>query len=191
LRHDGGSDSLGIANAVRYALNNWGVNPAKVIVSGSSSGAMMANVLAGAYPDLFKGAASIAGVPYSCFATNDGSMWNNACAAGQISKSGSDWANSVRSAYSGYSGSYPKMFLVHGTSDTTLNYNNFNEEIKQWTSIQGVSGSPTSTVGNDPQGGVTHTSYGSNVQAYSVSGGTHDVAYQKIYESQQVAFFGL
>ncbi|KAH8832333.1 acetyl xylan esterase [Flagelloscypha sp. PMI_526] len=191
LKHDGGSDSLGIANAVRYALNNWGVNSAKVFVTGSSSGAMMANVLAGAYPDLFKAAVAVAGVPYGCFATTDGSMWNSACANGQVTKTGADWAALVKTAYSGYSGSYPKFMAIHGTADTTLYYTNFGEEIKQWTSIWGVSSTPSSTVSNNPASGVTHTSYGSNVQGYSVAGGTHDVAFANIYETTQIAFFGL
>ncbi|KAH8832338.1 acetyl xylan esterase [Flagelloscypha sp. PMI_526] len=191
LKHDGGSDSLGIANAVRYALNNWGVNSAKVFVSGSSSGAMMANVLAGAYPDLFKAAVAVAGVPYGCFATTDGSMWNSACANGQVTKTGADWAALVKTAYPGYTGSYPKFMAIHGTADTTLYYTNFGEEIKQWTSIWGVSSTPSSTVSNQPASGVTHTSYGSNVQGYSVAGGTHDVAYANIYESTQITFFGL
>ncbi|KAH8831945.1 carbohydrate esterase family 1 protein [Flagelloscypha sp. PMI_526] len=188
LKHDGGSDSLGIANAVRYALNNWGVNPAKVFVTGSSSGAMMSNVLAGAYPDLFKAAASVAGVPFACFATTDGSMWNSACANGQVTKTGASWAALVKAAYPGYTGSYPRFVAFHGTADTTLYYPNFGEEIKEWTSVWGVSSTPTSTVSNDPASGVTHTSYGGNVQGYSVAGGTHGIA---LYESQQIAFFGL
>ncbi|KAJ3530801.1 hypothetical protein NMY22_g8421 [Coprinellus aureogranulatus] len=66
LTHDGGGDSLGLANAVRYALTEWGVDREKVFVTGFSSGAMMTNVMAGTYPDLFKGGAPFAGVAMGC-----------------------------------------------------------------------------------------------------------------------------
>lgn len=89
LTHDGGGDSLAIANMVRYAIANWGVDSSRVFMTGTSSGAMMTNVLAGAYPDLFKAGAAFAGVPYGCFAGPN--MWNNACAQGQTTKTPQEW----------------------------------------------------------------------------------------------------
>ena len=47
LTHNGGGDSLGIANVVRYAVANYGVDASRVFSTGSSSGAMMTNVLMG------------------------------------------------------------------------------------------------------------------------------------------------
>lgn len=89
LTHDAGGDSLGIANMVRYAIQNWGVDPARVFMTGTSSGAMMTNVLAGSYPDIFRAGAAFAGVPYGCFSGSG--MWNNQCANGQLSKTGQQW----------------------------------------------------------------------------------------------------
>ena len=89
LTHNGGGDSLAIASVVKYAIANYGVDPARVFMTGTSSGAMMTNVLAGAYPDLFAAGAAFAGVPYACFAGSG--MWNNACANGQTTKTGAQW----------------------------------------------------------------------------------------------------
>ena len=47
LTHNSGGDSLGLANFVRYALTTYGGDEKKVFVTGTSSGAMMTNVLAG------------------------------------------------------------------------------------------------------------------------------------------------
>lgn len=44
LTHNGGSDSIAMAAAVTYAINKWGVDPNRVYVTGTSSGAMMTNV---------------------------------------------------------------------------------------------------------------------------------------------------
>lgn len=41
LTHDGGSDSTGLANMVRYALRQYNGDPSRVYVTGESSGAMM------------------------------------------------------------------------------------------------------------------------------------------------------
>lgn len=41
MTHDGGANSNSIANMVRYALQTYKADPAKVFVTGTSSGAMM------------------------------------------------------------------------------------------------------------------------------------------------------
>lgn len=49
LTHNSGGDSLGLANFVRYALSTYNGDAGKVFATGTSSGAMMTNVLAGIY----------------------------------------------------------------------------------------------------------------------------------------------
>jgi acetylxylan esterase len=55
LTHNGGGDSLGVANVARYAISNLGVDASQVFVTGTSSGAMLTSVMLGAYPDIFSG----------------------------------------------------------------------------------------------------------------------------------------
>jgi acetylxylan esterase len=130
LTHNGGGDSLGIASMVRYAIANYGVDASRVFMTGTSSGAMMTNVLAGAYPDLFKAGAAFAGVPYGCFAGPD--MWNTPCAQGTLTKTAQQWViqtnvslleftltfkqgDQVRTGYPGYTGARPKLQIWQGT----------------------------------------------------------------------------
>ncbi|KAI8304685.1 Acetylxylan esterase A [Colletotrichum sp. SAR11_240] len=70
LSHDGGGDSLGIVSMVRWTLENYDVDPDRVFALGTSSGAMMTNVLVGAYPDVFAAGAAFAGVPFGCYAAD-------------------------------------------------------------------------------------------------------------------------
>ncbi|KAG6901396.1 hypothetical protein C0995_012520 [Termitomyces sp. Mi166 len=186
LTHNGGGDSLGIVSAVRYAISTYNVDPNRVFATGTSSGAMMTNVLAGAYPDVFKACSAFAGVPYGCFAGPD--MWNNACATGTLSKTAQQWGDLVRSGYPGYSGARPKMQIWQGTLDTTLNYNNFAEGIKQWTNIFGYSSNPTSVTQNSPLPNWTRSVYGPNFQAISAAGVDHNIPTQ---ENDVLAWFGL
>ena len=176
LRHNGGSDPVGIVSMVQYAINNLHGDSSRVYVTGASSGGMMTNVLIGDYPDVFKAGAAFMGVPFACFATTDGSMWNSTCANGNSIKTPQQWGDLVRGAFSGYTGARPRMQLWHGTADTTLFYPNFGEEIKQWTNVLNVSQTPTLT--DHPQSSWTHTRYGGTgvnapVEAFSIQGAGH------------------
>jgi acetylxylan esterase len=107
LTHDAGGDSLGIASAVRYALENFSVDASRVFVTGTSSGgkeflltpghlsenvpAMMTNVMSGSYPELFAAASAYSGVPFGCFAGP--TEWNEECAQGQLIKTAEEWVS--------------------------------------------------------------------------------------------------
>jgi acetylxylan esterase len=192
LRRDGGSDPVGLMSMVRYVQQRYpNTDPNKVFVTGTSSGAMMTNVMLGDYPDVFKAGAAFAGVPFACFATTDGSMWNSQCAQGQIIRTPQEWGNLVRNAFPGYTGTRPRMQIWHGTNDETLRYPNFGEQIKQWTNVLGLSQTPTFT--DTPQSGYTRTRYGGTggmapVEAISMQGVSHNLP---VNAAEVIRFFGL
>jgi poly(hydroxyalkanoate) depolymerase family esterase len=193
LRRNGGSDPVGIMSMVTYTRQAYGADPNRTYVTGASSGAMMTNVLIGNYPDVFKAGAAFMGVPHSCFATTDGSMWNSQCANGQRIMSAQQWGDLARAAFPGYSGARPRMQLFHGTNDTTLRYPNFGEEIKQWTNVLGLSQTPNST--DTPQSGWTRTRYGGTgtmapVEGISVANGGHNLPLTG-QARMAIQFFGL
>jgi poly(hydroxyalkanoate) depolymerase family esterase len=193
LRRGGGSDPVGIMSMVNYTRQRYNVDPSRVFVSGVSSGAMMTNVMAAEYPDVFKAGAAFMGVPAGCFATTDGSTWNSQCANGQLTRTAQQWGDLARSMDPGYTGSYPRMQLWHGTVDTTLNYVNFGEEIKQWTNLNGVGQSAVLT--DSPQSGWTRTRYGNSgtmspVEGISVAGAGHQLP-QTGMVAYAIAFLGL
>jgi acetylxylan esterase len=191
LTRGGGGDPDGIVSMVRFVEQHNNADPSRVFATGISSGAMTTNVLLAEYPDVFRAGSAYAGVPYTCFATTDGSLWNNACANGQVTRTAQQWGDAVRAADPGFSGRRPRMQLWHGTADTTLNFVNFGEEIKQWTNANGLTQTPTST--DSPQSGWTHTTYADSsgavlVDATSEQGVTHNIPLQ---EASTIHFFGL
>lgn len=192
LHHDAGGDSLGIASMVRWTLERYAdvVDADRVFVTGVSSGAMMTNVLAAAYPDLFVAGSAFAGVPYACFAGDGYDVWSADCAEGRITRSAAEWAELVRAAYPAYNGSRPKMQLLHGTADEVLDVVNYREEIKMWTSVLGEDGEPTSTVADTPQQGWTKYLYGDRglVEGFLADGVSHDIPDQV---DEVVRFFDL
>ncbi|SCG43539.1 extracellular catalytic domain type 1 short-chain-length polyhydroxyalkanoate depolymerase [Micromonospora coxensis] len=191
LRRDGGSDPVGIKSMVDYVRQRYPVDPNRIFATGISSGAMMTNVLLGLYPDVFHAGAAFSGVPFGCFATTNGSEWNSECADGQLVRTPQQWGDLVRNAYPGYTGKRPRMQLWHGTNDEVLRYQNFTEEIKQWTDVHGLSQTPTYT--DTPQAGYTRTRYGGSggqapVEAISMQGVSHNLP---VDAAQAIRFFGL
>jgi len=192
LTHNGTSDPAGIISMVQYVEAHNNVDTSRIYVTGNSSGGMMTNVMLGDYPDVFKAGAAFMGVPFGCFFTGTVRGWNTACAQGQVSNTPQAWGDMVRNADPGYAGARPRMQLWHGTTDTTLSYNNFGEEIKQWTNVLGVSQTPSSTT--TLNGNWTHTTYGSAsnpaVDAYSIAGVGHALPMTGM-AAVAVHFFGL
>ncbi|KAI2616731.1 carbohydrate esterase family 1 protein [Hypoxylon sp. NC1633] len=198
LKHNGGGDSQTIANMVTYAVQKYGGDVNRTFVTGTSSGAMMTNVLVGAYPDVFKAGSVYSGVPDGCFyvagstATQDPPGWNNQCANGQSTKTAQQWGDLVRSYYTGYTGPRPRMQIWHGTADATLRYPNYAETMKQWSNVFGLTTSKDTT--NTPQSGYTMTIYGegnattAQLVGYSAANVGHTVP---VHQAQDLAFFGI
>jgi len=182
LTRNGGSDPVGLMSMITYTEQHYGGNPNAVYVTGESSGGMMTDVMLADYPDVFKAGAAFMGVPYHCFYTGTVRGWNSACAQGQVSMTPQQWGDLVRNtAYPGYTGPRPRVQLWHGTADTTLNYNNLGEEIKQWTNVLGVSQTPSSS--DTPITNWNRTRYNDSsgttqVEAYSIAGAGHQLPIQ-------------
>ena len=180
LTHDGGGDALGIVSMVRWAIKEYDADKERVFVTGTSSGAMMTNVLLGSYPDVFAAGSAWAGVAFGCFAGEGYGVWSDACATGKIIKTGAEWAKLVKSAYPGYTGFRPKMQVLHGTKDNVLYPQNLEEEIKQWTSVFGVSEKAAEVTPNTPLAGWTSYRYGTGgkFEAFSAEGVDHNIPNQ-------------
>lgn len=193
LTRNGGSDSTGIMSMVAWARQHYNVDPGRIVVSGFSSGAMMTNVLAAEYPDVFSAGAAFSGVPAGCFATTDGSLWNSQCAGGNVIKTAQQWADTAHAMYPGYSGAYPRMQLWHGDQDTTLAYPNYGEEIKQWTALHALNQTPSFT--DHPQSSWTRTRYGdisthATVEGVVIAGTGHTLP-QAGMLAYAISFLGL
>jgi MYXO-CTERM domain-containing protein len=180
---------------VNWVVQNKNGDVNRVYVAGHSSGGMMTNVLLGSYPDVFKAGAAFAGVPFACFAQGsvDSLGWNTSCATGKVTKTGTQWGELVKAAYPGFSGARPRMQLWHGTKDDVIYFQNFKEEIKQWTNVLGVSETPTATENNAIQGSWIRTRYANTlgmvqVEAIEETDQPHNLV---VDAAAAIHFFGL
>ncbi|KAK7551697.1 acetylxylan esterase A [Phyllosticta citricarpa] len=181
LRHEGGGDSTSIANQIKYATQKYRADKSKVFVVGSSSGAMMTNVLAATYPELFSAATVYSGVPAGCFRSSSDKVdeWSQPCAKGEITKSRSAWAAIVKSSDSGTkrdSKKRPRMRIYHGADDAVLNPTNYKEEIKQWCGVFGYDEEkPKQKRNGDPQQGWNTSVFGEKLEAIWADATGHTV----------------
>lgn len=168
----GQGEALSVKQMTDRMAADHGTDRSRVYVTGLSAGGAMTAVMAASYPDVFAGAAVVAGVPFDCARTV-------AAAFGCMSP-GSDlgarqWGDKVRAAYPLYTGPYPVMAVWHGTADGTVVPMNMNELVEQWADVHG-----TDTVADvsDTVQGHPHKVYrGSGgravVESYSLTGMGH------------------
>ena len=199
LKHGGGGDTGATVQMVKYAVAKYGADAGRVYSVGGSSGGIMTEALLGVYPDVFMAGVSLMGVPCGCWAqgyndvTGAGSsaQWSGTCAGGNVTKTAAQWGDLVRGYFPGYTGHRPRVQHWHGTADTTLNYKNLAEDIKEWTNLLGLSETPTGT--DTPKSGTTRqfwkNSCGYTVyETFSISGLGHSVP----FDGNAVAtYFGL
>ncbi|TDZ38052.1 putative acetylxylan esterase A [Colletotrichum spinosum] len=189
LTHNGGGASNSIANMVKFVIAQYGADAGRVYATGISSGAMMTNVLAATYPDIFAAGIAYAGVPAGCFMSADDipDFWNSTCSTGESVWTQQQWANVVYNMYPGYTGPRPKMQIYHGSADEALNVQNYYETIKQWTGVFGYPTEPVSTTPNFPRSPYTKYVFGDKLQTFLGTGVSHSI---DVFPEEDLKWFG-
>ncbi|PVH82296.1 carbohydrate esterase family 1 protein [Cadophora sp. DSE1049] len=190
LTHGQGGDALGIVNMVNYTLSKYSGDATKVYVMGSSSGAMMTNVMAGSYPHVFEAGAAYSGTAHACFAGAPSATpmsSNQTCAQG-LTHTPEEWGAFVRNSYPGYTGRRPRMMIAHGLADTLVRPQCAREALKQWSNVLGVTLSKTSS--GVPSSAYSQEIYGdgTKLQGFFGTGVGHTAP---VNEDLMLKFFGL
>ncbi|KAK0636464.1 Alpha/Beta hydrolase protein [Bombardia bombarda] len=191
LTRDGGGDSTGLANIIKWAITKYNADPTKVFVTGSSSGCMMSNVMAATYPDLVAAVSCYSGVAAGCLAGSPGSSPQSAdptCANGKNVKTAAQWTATVKAMYPSYNGTYPRFLTWHGEADNFVHYANLAEQLKEWSGVLEVTFTKNNT--NTPQSGYTQLVYGDGTKlvGYSARGVGHTVP---VHEDADLKWFGI
>ncbi|WP_235217021.1 extracellular catalytic domain type 1 short-chain-length polyhydroxyalkanoate depolymerase [Archangium violaceum] len=168
----GQGEALSIKQMVDKMKADHAIDGRRVFVTGLSAGAAMTLVMAAAYPDVFAGAAPMAGVPYKC-ATSMTEAFS--CMSPGADKTPAAWADLVRNAYPGYTGPYPKISIWHGTGDYVVKNTNQNEAVEQWTAVHGIdlTADVNDTVAGYPHKGYKDAAGNVLVETYALTGMGH------------------
>ena len=150
MRGEGEVES--IRQMIGRAVRDHGIDSSKIFITGLSAGGAMASAMLACYPEVFAGGAIIAGLP---FGAADGVKQAFEVMAQSPSRPANEWGDIVRRA-SPHTGSWPRVSVWHGGSDTTVVPANAREILKQWMDVHHV---VDAAVREDIVDGVPHRAW--------------------------------
>lgn len=175
----GAGEAASLKSMVDYVKANYSIDGNSVYVTGFSAGGAMTSVMMAAYPDVFSAGVVMSGLPYKVASgSNEAFM----AMFGNINKSPEQLGALVRNAYPSFSGNYPRLATIHGTSDYTVYFMNQRELMEQWTNVHETDQiADEQDAGYDDNTLVTRKAYkdqqGNDVViTYSIDGMGHAIA---------------
>lgn len=134
----GKGEAGSIRAMVAEAVRRYDSDPGQVFVVGLSAGGAMAAALLAAYPDVFAGGASVAGLPVGA-ASGPASALAFMAQAGPENRSLEAWAALARDmGPAGYQGPWPRLSIWHGGLDTVVDPGNADLLARQWCALHGI-----------------------------------------------------
>ena len=168
-----GGEAESIAAMVAEVVEEHGLDPDRVFVTGLSAGGAMAAVMLATHPDRFAAGAIIGGLPYG---TARGVGAALARMGGRGHGSDESAVDHVRRA-APPAGRWPRVSIWHGTADATVTHGNLDALGRQWRGVHGLAAEPSELEHGDnwerrvwraPDGGAA-------VEEWSVAGMGHGV----------------
>jgi poly(hydroxyalkanoate) depolymerase family esterase len=166
----GSGEVESIREMIARMLDNHGLDPNRVFITGLSAGGAMTSAMLAAYPELFAGGAIIAGLPA-------GAANNLAEALAAMHRTSprapGSWGNAVRTA-SAHKGPWPRVSVWHGDADATVAVSNMDAILTQWREVHGLDGAAQ----EDRDASVTHRVWRDRrgaalIEAYAIAGLGH------------------
>ena len=170
----GSGEALSIRQMVDKAVLEFGIDRARIFVTGLSAGGAMASVMLATYPEVFAGGAMIAGLPYGSASSVQEAF--EAMFNGHRAPSARALGDRVRAA-SDHRGRWPSISVWHGSADTIVKPSNAAHIISQWLNVHGMPQRPsaeeqigphTRKVWNDEAGQT-------RIESFTVAGIAHGV----------------
>lgn len=121
----GQGDAAGVVELTRMVMERWSVDPERVYLMGSSSGAFLASVLGATFPDLYAAMVNLAGGPYASTFLD---------AANPTIPALENPALQAQLAFLAM-GSHARvvpLLEIHGDADTTIYPQNGANAVQQW-----------------------------------------------------------
>jgi poly(hydroxyalkanoate) depolymerase family esterase len=170
----GQGEGESIIQMIDYMKTTYSIDASRIYIAGFSAGAAYTVAMLAMYPDVFAGGASFSGIPYGCASSLISAY---SCMDGPTTNTSAQWGTLAKAGDPGFTGTYPRLSVWQGSADTTVNTANLAQIVSQWTSVTGVSDTPTTTntVGGFPHNVYANSAGVAQVESYSITGMSHAV----------------
>jgi poly(hydroxyalkanoate) depolymerase family esterase len=170
----GKGENQSLKEMVAKASKLHSVDPKRIFIVGFSGGGATAALAAATWPDVFAGAATLAGIPYDC--TRQFSEVSGCLSPGK-DKTAQDWGKRVRDAFPDFTGPWPRMSIWQGSADNVVAPMNRTQLIRQWTNVHGlpITPSATNTVDGYPHSVFKNAAGETVVETFEITGMGHGV----------------
>jgi poly(hydroxyalkanoate) depolymerase family esterase len=173
----GKGEVCSISQMIEVLRDTLSIDPAKIYVTGLSAGGAMAAAMLATYPEMFKGGAIIAGLPYGSASSIPQAFDRMRGHGLQESRV---LADQIRRA-SDYQGPWPSISVWHGTADKTVDSLNMEAILGQWRSLHELDQAPiTGTVNGHRVRKWSNTEGTTVVEAYTIKGMGHGTPLQRV-----------
>eukprot|EP01116_Phalansterium_solitarium_P020713 TRINITY_DN6189_c0_g1_i1.p1 TRINITY_DN6189_c0_g1~~TRINITY_DN6189_c0_g1_i1.p1 ORF type:complete len:559 (-),score=68.67 TRINITY_DN6189_c0_g1_i1:304-1917(-) len=146
-----------ITDMVAAVAAKYSIDESRVFAAGLSAGAAMAVIVGATYPDVFSGIAVGAGLEYQAATSMVGAFT-------AMSSGGPDPVQQGKAAYAaaGSNARTVKVYVIHGTSDTTVFPVNGKQVVSQWVQTllldgNAITNTPTNSTNGQVPGGHSYT----------------------------------
>src|SRR5262245_15762644 len=169
----GRGEALSIRQMVDKAVLEFGIDRARIFVTGLSAGGAMASVMLATYPDVFAGGAIIAGLPYGSASSVQEAfeaMFSHRAPSARA------LGDRVRAA-SDHRGRWPRISVWHGSADTIVMPSNAAHIISQWLNVHGMPQRPSAEeqIGRHTRKVWIDKAGQTRIESFTVAGIAHGV----------------
>lgn len=150
-------ETFSIMEMLNHMVENYPIDKKRVFVYGVSAGAAMSVVLMANFPDIIDGGAVLAGGPFMPELTD---LQRMDLMFNPKDNTSEKLGEPIKKINAGFVGNFPKVVIIQGKNDLTVNPKNAELLIKQWSFLHSIDNSLTDTlVGFNQSRDVTKFSF--------------------------------
>ncbi len=136
-----GGEVGSIHQIILYMMKNFAIDSSQVFVYGVSAGAAISVAYIANHPKMVNAGAILAGSAYGMAENVASSL---AVMLKPKKRHGADWENRIRSVVPDYTGTYPRLVVMHGLDDDVVDPENSRQLVKQWIALHDLDSIPSS-----------------------------------------------
>lgn len=149
-------ETRSVFEMISFTKRNYAIDTNRIYIYGVSAGAALSVAIMANYPDLFQAGSVLAGGPYG-MASNPMQAIKAMTNPDELSPK--ELGDKILAINPQCHSPYPKLIVMHGKQDNTVNFRNSEELVKQWLYIYGCNSPDIPVTNYDGHSNIIRHSY--------------------------------